>query len=72
MKVWGLLLENVEGENSVELYATKEKALTALKNYADEYRNKDKFKEFEDLVTWLDTNINSNHSYITIDEHEVY
>ncbi len=71
MKVWVLLLENVEMENSVELYSSEEKARTAFENYAKQYQKHCEFEKTSDGMSWFDPVYNSRSSYIFIYEEEV-
>ncbi len=61
MKVWVLFLDNVDDDNWVEIYSTKEKAQAALINYAERYKDEEDFYKSDDndFVIWY-TNYRSS------------
>ncbi len=73
MKVYYLLLENIEGENSVELYSTYEKACVAFNNYIKEYRNRSEFEVAVsgDVMAWANP-FDERLSFISLMEDEVH
>jgi len=72
MELWVLFFDNVEGDNSVELYANYKDARDAFEDYAKKYANMNEFQRTKDAIYWFDPDINSYSSCISLFSQEVF